>query len=162
MTTPTRFRAAVAVTTTALLAAGASASFALQPASAAPHVAVVPADEPCTDTAPGVCDAYKPGDPFVDDGSAPKNIPKGTLVAASFKFFPAKVTAKKGATVTFDNRDIAIHNVQTAKKVKGKYQILSKDAAGGEKTKFKVPKKAGKFKVICFYHQSMVSTIIVK
>jgi plastocyanin len=155
---PLRMRAAVAMSTTALLIAGGTAALTLEPASA------VPADDPTPPVpdgnSPGTGDdAYKADDPFVDHGNGPKNIPANTIIAMSFKFFPNKITVKPNQKLTFDNQDIAIHNIQTAKKP---YKIKTKDAAGGEKVTFNAPKAAGKYPTVCYYHQSMLLDIIVK
>jgi plastocyanin len=155
--TPLRMRAAVAMSTTALLVAGGAAALTLQPASA---VTADPTPPVPDGNSPGTGDdAYKSDDPFVDHGTGPAKIPPATIIAQSFKFFPTKLTAKPGQKLTLDNQDIAIHNVQT---LKGKVKVKSKDAAGGQKVTFKAPKAAGTYKVGCYYHQSMLVDLIVK
>lgn len=168
-------RAVVAATTTVLLAAGGTAAFTLQSASAAPTDdnpvtallapvlggAAAP-DKPATpdNNSPGTGgDAYKPGDPFVDNGEKPTNIPAGTIIAKSFALFPEKLTIGPGQEITLDNQDVATHNIQT---LEGKVKIKSPDAVQHSKVTFKAPAKAGKYDVGCYYHQSMIMTIVVK
>lgn len=157
-----RTRAAVAVTTAALFAAGGTAVFTLQSASAAPTDDPPPATSPPTPdgNSPGTGgDAYKSDDPFVDHGNKPKKIAANTIVAQSFQLFPGKLTTTPGHKIVFDNQDIAIHNIQT---LKGKVKVKSPDAQPGKKVAFKAPKKAGIYNVGCYYHQSMVMKLIVK
>jgi plastocyanin len=167
-----RMRTTLAATTTALVAAAAMAAFALPNASAAPAeedpvgallgtLTGQSAKPPVPDgNSPGTGgDAYKPDDPFVDNGEAPKDIPLGTVVAKQFAFFPTKMTVTPGQEITLDNRDVAIHNIQTD----GKKPIMkSKDAENGQKVTVKAPAKAGKYEAFCFYHQSMLVDITVK
>lgn len=176
-----RMRAAVAATTTVLLAAGATAAFALQSASASPTddnpVASLlapllgqqtpPANTPPAGGAPAPDgnspgtggDAYKPDDPFVDHGDKPVEVPPGTIIAQSFQLFPAKLVVTPGQVITFDNQDVATHNIQT---LEGKVKIKSPDAEPHKKITFKAPAKTGKYDVGCYYHQSMIMTIVVK
>lgn len=164
-----RMRATVAATTTALLVAGATAAFTVQSASAEenPVMALVgpllgqEAKPPTPDgNSPGTGgDAYKPDDPFVDNGEAPADIPAGTVVAKQFTFYPAKITVTPGQEITLDNRDVAIHNIQT----NGKKPVMkSKDAENGQKVTVKAPMKPGKYEAFCFYHQSMIVDVTVK
>jgi plastocyanin len=166
-----RTRTAVAATVTVLLAAGGTAAFTLQSASAAraddnPVTALLApllgggqAPTPDGDSPGTGGDAYKPGDPFVDNGEAPTNIPAATIIAKSFALYPATLKATPGQEITFDNEDVATHNIQT---LEGKVKIKSPDAVQHSKVTFKVPTKAGKYDVGCYYHQSMVMTIVVK
>ena len=150
-------RATVAMTAAALLSAGGTA-FAMQ--SDPP-----PAPAPCTDTAPGVCgDAYKPDDPFVAGNTKVKDMPK-TISAAGLAFTKAKYKAHPGEKWTFNNADIATHNVQTDNEdpnFKNPMKFKSKDALPGKKVTFKMPKKAGKYHILCYYHQSMTAQLIIK
>ncbi|HEX3827095.1 MAG TPA: plastocyanin/azurin family copper-binding protein [Sporichthyaceae bacterium] len=125
-------------------------------------------DAPCDPNAPGSCDKYKPGDPFVDDGKPPVPGPK-TIVMKTFTIFPATVTGKPGEEWTEDNRDIATHNLTTMTdldKHKGDKKYtggnIAPDVMGGQKAKFKMPKKPGTYKMVCFYHQQMQLTVHVK
>jgi plastocyanin len=164
-----RMRAVLAASTTAAVAAAATAALSLQAASAAPTEAdpvttllesLSPKAPTPDGNSPGTGgDAYKEGDPFVDQGKEPTNIPAGTVVAQSFKFFPDKLNATPGQELTLDNQDVAIHNVQTDGK---KPKIKSADAESKQKVTFKAPTKAGKYEAFCFYHQSMLVDIIVK
>lgn len=164
-----RARAALAATTTVVLAAACTAALTIQSASAAPTEAdpvttLLESFSPKSPTpegnSPGTGgDAYKEGDPFVDQGKEPTNIPPGTIIAQSFKFFPGKINATPGQEITLDNQDVAIHNVQTDGK---KPTIKSADAESKQKVTFKAPMKPGKYEAFCFYHQSMIVDIIVK
>lgn len=168
-----RMRAAVAAATTVLLAAGGTAAFTSASASAvstednpvagllAPLLGAAENKPPVPDgDSPGTGgDAYKPGDPFVDNGEKPTNIPAGTIIAKSFALFPEKLTTTPGQEITLDNQDVATHNIQT---LDGKVKVKSPDAVQHSKITFKAPAKAGKYDVGCYYHQSMIMTIVVK
>jgi plastocyanin len=167
-----RTRAAVAAATTVLLAVGGTAVLTSQSASAAPTednpvasllAGLMPQENkpPVPDgNSPGTGgDAYKPGDPFVDNGEKPTNIPAGTIVAKSFQLFPATLKVSPGQEITLDNQDVATHNIQT---LEGKVKVKSPDAEQHQKVTFKAPTKAAKYEVGCYYHQSMIMTIVVK
>jgi plastocyanin len=150
-------RAAVALSAAALMSAGGTAAFAMQ------------SDDPppaeCTDTAPGTCaDAYKPDDPFVAGNTKVPDMPK-TISAAGLAFTKSAYKAHPGEMWTFNNADIATHNVQTDNEdpnFKNPMKFKSKDAAPGKKVKFKMPTKAGKYHILCYYHQSMTAVLTVK
>ncbi len=118
-----------------------------------------PGDSPGTGS-----DAYDPNDPFVPGGNKVSSAPPQTIVMADFAFVPTKITAAPGEEWTEDNRDVATHNVSTASKGndKGKNGDIAPDVMSGQKAKFKMPTKKGKYKVVCFYHQNMTATITVK
>ena len=88
--------------------------------------------------------------PVVAQGAAKK-----TVTVHNFKFAPAKVTVKKGTTVTWKFvKDPAPHNV-TGKGFKSKSKISS----GSYSHKFA---KAGTYKYICSIHPNMKGTVVVK
>jgi plastocyanin len=122
------------------------------------------ANTDCDPNAPGSCDAYKPDDPFVPGGNKVSAAPPKTIVMADFAFTPTKITAAPGEMWTEDNRDVATHNLSTASKgnARGKNGDIAPDVMAGQKAKFKMPTKKGKYKVVCYYHQNMTATITVK
>ncbi len=109
-----------------------------------------------SDTPGTGADAYAKDDPFV--GTKDVKAPAKTIVMASFNFTPKKITAKPGEVWKIDNQDIATHDVRT----QDKKTIFSGDVLQGKKGSVKMPKKAGKYEAVCFYHQSMVLDITVK
>jgi plastocyanin len=112
--------------------------------------------------APGTgADAYKADDPFVAGNVKVADLPL-TISAAGMAFTKQKFTAKPGQEWTFNNADIAIHNVQTDDAEKNPMKFKSPDANPGQKVKFKMPTKKGTYKVLCYYHQAMTATITVK
>lgn len=116
-------------------------------------------DEMADNTSPGTgADAYDPNDPFVGNKSV--KAPPLTVVTASFAFTPTKITVKPGQKWTLDNQDIATHNIETRGANPGK--IKSPDADPGKKVSFAMPTKKGTYKTVCFYHQAMELTIVVK
>jgi plastocyanin len=143
------------------LATGTSSASMLDTPPAPP--AAPPAG--CDPNAPGSCDSYKKDDPFVDHGDK-KVAAKNTVLMSSFAFTPAKITGKPGETWTEDNQDVATHNITTDKLAKkpgkGSGGDIAPDVMPGKKATFKLPKKPGTYKAVCFYHQAMVLTIIVK
>jgi len=148
---PTRI---AAVATSVVLAAGL-ATVGAGTASAA-----------CDPNAPGSCDKYNPNDPFVPGNNKAGKVPAHTIVFADFAISPAKITAKPGEKWTEDNRDIATHNISSeaylAKHPKSTGADIAPDVAPGAKATFKMPKKPGTYKVVCFYHQNMTATITIK
>jgi len=127
-----------------------------------------PSDNPpgCDPNAPGSCDKYSQNDPYVH-GQVNK-APAKTIVMSNFTFIPDKVTVKAGDKWTEDNEDVATHNITTAKlaeKPPNKNYTggdIAPDVMSKEKKTFKMPTKKGTYKTVCFYHQNMALTIIVK
>jgi plastocyanin len=89
--------------------------------------------------------------PVVAQGASKK-----TVTVHNFKFAPAKVTIKKGQSVTWKFvKDPAPHNVKGSGGIKSK----SKISAGSYTKKFT---KAGTFKYSCTIHPNMKGTVVVK
>jgi plastocyanin len=81
---------------------------------------------------------------------------KKTVTVKNFKFTPAKVTIKKGDSVTWKFvKDPAPHNVTGSGGIKSKSKITT----GSYTKKFS---KAGTFKYICSIHPNMKGTVVVK
>jgi plastocyanin len=89
--------------------------------------------------------------PVVAQGAAKKNV-----TVKNFKFAPAKVSIKKGDSVTWKFlKDPAPHNVKGSGGIKSKARITT----GRYTRKFT---KAGTFKYICTIHPNMKGTVVVK
>jgi plastocyanin len=89
--------------------------------------------------------------PVVAQGASKK-----TVTVHNFKFAPAKVTIKKGQSVTWKFvKDPAPHNVKGSGGIKSKAKITS----GSYTKKFT---KAGSFKYVCGFHPNMKGTVVVK
>lgn len=123
------------------------------------------ADPPCTDPAPGVCDKADPNDPF----SNPKarcpvgGEPANTITASGNTFCADKYAGPAGATWKFNNPDIALHNVGSDDFEKNPAKFKSPDAEMGKNIEFKMPKKKGKYTMICSYHPgSMTAKLTLK
>ncbi|MGQ0844670.1 MAG: cupredoxin domain-containing protein [Sporichthyaceae bacterium] len=110
--------------------------------------------ENCDPNAPGSCDAYDASDPFANPKArCPKGgEPAKTITASGNTFCEDKYAGKVGETWTFDNPDIALHNVATDDVVKNPAKFKTADVEMGKKATFKMPKKAGKYTIICTYH----------
>ena len=79
-----------------------------------------------------------------------------TVTVHNFKFAPAKVTIKRGGSVTWKFvKDPAPHNVAGTGGIKSKAKITS----GTYKKKFT---KKGTFKYKCTIHPNMKGTVVVK
>ena len=146
------------------LATGTSSASILDTPPAPPAAPAAP-PAGCDPNAPGSCDAYKKDDPFVDHGDK-KVAAKNTVLMSSFAFTPLTITGKPGEAWTEDNQDVATHNITTDKLAKkpgkGTGGDIAPDVMPGKKATFKMPKKPGTYKTVCFYHQNMTLTIIVK
>ena len=117
---------------------------------------------PSDNSAPGTGDdAYKSDDKFVPGNNKISDIPAKTIIYADFKILPSKITAKAGEEWTEDNQDVATHNLTEDKGAKQKNGDIAPDVMAGEKAKFKMPSKKGKYKVVCYYHQNMTATVTV-
>ena len=89
--------------------------------------------------------------PVVAQGAAKK-----TVTVHNFKFAPAKVSIKKGQSVTWKFvKDPAPHNVKGSGGIKSK----SKMTTGSYTKKFT---KKGTFKYVCTFHANMKGTVVVK
>ena len=71
------------------------------------------------------------------------------------KFEPATVTVERGATVTWNNRDVVPHTATAA----GKFD--SGTIAPGQSFSRKM-EQAGRFDYICTYHPGMKGQVVVK
>jgi len=79
-----------------------------------------------------------------------------TVTVAKFKFAPAKVTIKRGDSVTWRfKKDPAPHNVKGGGGIKSKPRI----STGTYRKKFT---KKGTFRYICGIHPNMKGTVVVR
>lgn len=148
---------------------GGSLAFAVAASLAALGGVANAADPPCTDPAPGVCDKASEDDPFSNPAARceKKNgkvfEPAKTITASGNTFCGKKYAGKTGETWTFNNPDIALHNVGTDDFVKNPAKFKSKDVDMGKSTTFKMPKKKGKYTLICSFHPgSMTAPLTLK
>lgn len=150
-------------------AAGAAAAPAADAGAAPAADASAPAaggvDAMAGNSAPGTgADAYKADDPFVSGNVKIPDAPK-TISAAGLAFTKPTYTAKAGEMWTFNNADIALHNVQsddTDPNFKEPAKFKSPDAAPGKKVTFKMPMKKGTYHIVCIYHGGMTGVLKVK
>jgi plastocyanin len=126
-----------------------------------------PSDGPagCDPNAPGSCDKYDPNDPFVNGKTGP--VAAKTVQMSGFAFQPTTITGSPGETWTEDNEDVATHNITTEKVASTSTGNqtggdIAPDVMSKQKKTFKMPTKPGTYKTVCFYHQDMKLTIIVK
>jgi|GEM_PF-506451 len=107
-------------------------------------------------------DAYKATDPYVN--AQKTSAPAKTIVMSGFAFIPTEVTVKPGEVWTEENDDPATHNITTEKLAakKGTGGDIAPDVGANQKKTFKMPTKPGTYKTVCYYHQNMVLTIVVK
>ncbi len=125
------------------------------------------ADQATGDTPPAAAgdspgtgaDAYDPNDQFANPGAkCPKGGEPAKTITASGNTFCAKSYAgKAGDTWTFDNPDIATHNVASDDFEKNPAKFKSADIDQGTKGTFKMPKKTGKYTIICTYHPGIMT-----
>jgi len=80
---------------------------------------------------------------------------KDTVVMDCVAYQPATITVKRGATVSFVNKDPYPHTVTSA----GNFD--SKEIAAGKTWKY-TAKKAGRFDYICTLHPNMKGTLVVE
>jgi plastocyanin len=80
---------------------------------------------------------------------------KDIVVMDGVAYQPATITVKRGATVSFVNKDPFPHTVTSA----GSFD--SKDIAAGKTWKY-TAKKAGRFDYICTLHPNMKGTLVVE
>ncbi len=92
-----------------------------------------------------------------------KNVPSGNNVwMKNLAFVPKVKTVKVGATVTWLNKDVAMHTVHTGTPEKPLPMIASKTLGKNEKFSFTFNKK-GTYKYFCTTHPTiMQGTIVVK
>jgi len=88
-------------------------------------------------------------------GFAADVAPKDTVLIDGTAYAPATITVKRGATVSFVNKDPFPHTVTAP----GKFD--SKDIAAGKTWKYKAA-KAGTFDYICTLHPNMKGTLVVQ
>ncbi|MGQ0844669.1 MAG: hypothetical protein ACT4QF_11085 [Sporichthyaceae bacterium] len=118
--------------------------------------ALTPAAPPagCDPNAPGSCDPASPSDPF----SNPKarcpagGEPAKTITASGNTFCADMYGGATGETWTFNNPDIAIHNVGTDDFEKNPAKFKSADVEMGKAGTFTMPAKKGSYTIICSYH----------
>lgn len=145
--------------------AAAGVSVALAASLAALGGSANAAPVACDPNAPGSCDKYDPNDPFANPKArCPKGgEPAKTITASGNTFCGKKYAGKTGETWTFNNPDIAMHNVGTDDYVKNPAKFKSADVEMGKMTTFKMPKKAGKYTIICSFHPgSMTAKLALK
>ena len=80
---------------------------------------------------------------------------KDTVVMDGVAYQPATITVKRGATVSFVNKDPFPHTVTAA----GSFD--SKEIAAGKTWKY-TAKKAGRFDYLCTLHPNMKGTLVVE
>jgi len=80
---------------------------------------------------------------------------KDTVVMDGVAYQPATITVKRGATVSFVNKDPYPPSVTSA----GHFD--SKDIAPGKTWKY-TAKKAGRFDYLCTLHPNMKGTLVVE
>ncbi|MGQ0464841.1 MAG: cupredoxin domain-containing protein [Sporichthyaceae bacterium] len=131
-----------------------------------PETSAAPSGKPgCDPNAPGSCDEYDPNDPFANPKArCPKGgEPANTITASGNTFCAENYSGKVASKWTFDNPDIALHNVATDDFEKNPAKFKTKDAEMGKKVNFTMPKKAGKYTIICTYHPgSMTAKLSLK
>ena len=153
-----------------LALAGASVALATGLAAFGGTANASPAEEPCDPNAPGSCDKFDPNDPFANPAArCPKGAdgkvvePARTITASGNTFCGKKYAGKTGETWTFNNPDIALHNVATDDFEKNPAKFKTEDVDMGKSTTFKMPKKAGKYTIICTFHPgSMTAKLTLK
>lgn len=145
-------------------------SSAAQGDSTVPNASTAPSGKPgCDPNAPGSCDTYDPNDPFANPKArCPKKgdkivEPANTITASGNTFCDDAYAGKTGSSWTFNNPDIALHNVATDDFEKNPAKFKSADADMGKKVTFKMPKKTGKYTIICTFHPgSMTAKLTLK
>ena len=83
--------------------------------------------------------------------------PKKTVVIESYKFSPSQIRVKKGAAVTFVNKDAAPHTVSPANKddFVGTGRLLK------DEKKIVVFDHVGRVNYFCDFHPSMEGVVVV-
>ena len=79
-----------------------------------------------------------------------------SITMKEYKFDPAELTVKPGATIKITNKDAIEHNF-----VDSKNGINSGDIKGGATATVTAPAKAGTYPYICTYHPAMTGTLVV-
>jgi plastocyanin len=87
--------------------------------------------------------------------SAAADAPANSVAIDGTRYTPATITVKRGATVSFVNKDPFPHTVTAP----GKFD--SKEIAAGRTWKYKAT-KAGTFDYICTLHPNMKGTLVVQ
>lgn len=88
-------------------------------------------------------------------GAVAADASRATVIMDAVKFEPATLTVKRGATVSFVNKDPFPHTATSA----GNFD--SKEIAAGKTWKY-VAKKAGRFDYTCTLHPNMKGTLVVE
>ena len=88
-------------------------------------------------------------------GAVAADAPRATVMLEIAGFKPATLTVKRGATVSFVNKDIYPHTATSA----GHFD--SKEIAPGKTWKY-TAKQAGHFDYICTLHPNMKGTLVVE
>lgn len=91
-----------------------------------------------------------------DSGDAPAAEGGDSITMKEYKFDPAEITVKAGATIEIINKDSVEHNL-----VDDKNGINSGDIKGGATGSVKAPEKAGTYPYVCTYHAGMTGTLVV-
>jgi len=99
---------------------------------------------------------------FINKKNTNTNNKPTVVIMKNLAFVPITKTIKVNTTVTWINKDVAIHNVHSGTPEKPTPIIVSKNLSKGQKFTFKFTKK-GTYKYYCTIHSSiMQATIIVK
>ena len=91
-----------------------------------------------------------------DTADAPAAAGGDSITMKEYKFDPAEITVKPGATIKLINDDAIEHNF-----VDSKNGINSGDIKGGATGTVTAPAKAGTYPYICTYHPAMTGTLVV-
>jgi len=81
-----------------------------------------------------------------------------TVNIASFDFMPKTVKVKTGGTVTWTNKDKALHNAQTGNGTKGAFNTKDLKAGATKEISFDEP---GTYSYYCVYHRFMTGKVEV-
>jgi len=99
---------------------------------------------------------------FINKKIANANNKPTVVIMKNLAFVPITKTIKVNTSVTWINKDVAIHNVHSGTPEKPISTIVSKNLSKGQKFSYKFTKK-GTYKYYCTIHSSiMQATIIVK
>jgi len=99
---------------------------------------------------------------FINNKIISTNNKPAIIIMKNLAFVPITKTIKVNTTVTWVNKDVAIHNVHSGTPEKPTPTIVSKNLSKGQKFSYKFIKK-GTYKYYCTIHSSiMQATIIVK
>jgi plastocyanin len=88
-------------------------------------------------------------------GAFAADAPRATVTMEAVRYEPATLAVKRGATVSFVNKDPFPHTVTAA----GRFD--SKEIGAGKTWKY-VARRAGRFDYICTLHPNMKGTLVVE